>query len=142
MATDFRYTIRMPAELGEALTKLAEAHDRSLNRELVRALQVWATMAESPTIGSAMETFDRTGPERDIASMVDILSTPDVQAAIEAIAQPSVQETLKRLQRLDESPLGLSSSTFARDWDSDEDSVYDDLNDGDTVDNAGDDGVQ
>jgi predicted transcriptional regulator len=32
-------TIRIPAEIAEALRKLAKQHDRSLNGEIVRALR-------------------------------------------------------------------------------------------------------
>ena len=35
-------TIRIPAEIAEALRRLAKRHDRSLNGEIVRALREYA----------------------------------------------------------------------------------------------------
>ena len=35
-------SIRLPAEIAEALRKLAKQHDRSLNGEIVRALREYA----------------------------------------------------------------------------------------------------
>ena len=39
---EVRITIRIPAEIAEALRRLAKQHDRSLNGEIVRALREYA----------------------------------------------------------------------------------------------------
>ena len=41
-ARETRITIRIPAEIAEALRRLAKQHDRSLNGEIVRALREYA----------------------------------------------------------------------------------------------------
>jgi predicted transcriptional regulator len=40
--TDVKFTIRLPAQVAEAMRALAHAHDRSLNGEIVRALRAYA----------------------------------------------------------------------------------------------------
>ena len=42
-------TIRLPAEIAEALRRLAKQHDRSLNGEIVRAVREYIKCAERHT---------------------------------------------------------------------------------------------
>jgi predicted transcriptional regulator len=41
-SAEVKLTIRLPAEVAEALRVLAKDHDRSLNGEIVRALRAYA----------------------------------------------------------------------------------------------------
>jgi predicted transcriptional regulator len=38
---ELKITIRLPAKIAEKMRRLAKAHDRSLNGEIVRALRVY-----------------------------------------------------------------------------------------------------
>jgi hypothetical protein len=126
MATH-RFEVRLPEETFEKMRKAAAAHGRSLNREMTQAVAFWATQsfADVPVSPSIRGTRD----ERTIE-------------AIETAAKPEVQEALRRIAELSRSPLGIATSAFARDWDSDEDSVYDDLDGSSPRDGTGDDGVR
>jgi hypothetical protein len=127
MMATHRFEVRLPEETFKKMSKVAEAHGRSLNRELVQAAEFWA----------AQSFAEAAQAPRAIPNVRNEL----LIEALETAAQPEVQETLRRLAELSRSPLGLATGSFARDWDSEEDSVYDDL-DGRSPDDAGDDGVQ
>ena len=109
MAKDYRYTVRIPLETARALTDLAETHGRSLNREIVRALEAWTERQEARVI----EPF----PETD-AQMRELLLR---------LTDPTVQGFLRSAVEEAEAWTRLSSASFARDWDSEEDRAYDDV---------------
>ncbi len=43
---EIKLTIRIPAEIAEKMRRLAKAHDRSLNGEIVRALREYSEQRE------------------------------------------------------------------------------------------------
>ena len=104
MAKDYRYTVRIPPETATALVGLAKRHGRSLNREIVRALEDWTTS--------------------DAHQAPDALSAPATQELLERLADPAVQGFLRSAVEEAEAWTKLSSMAFARDWESDEDQVY------------------
>lgn len=121
MANDFRYTIRMPADLAAQVAQLAEIHDRSFNRELIRAAELWTKQLSDPALQEVVEA------RAHLAELTSRLSDAGVQETIKAAAQPEVQQALKRAEAIGATWAQISASAFARDWDSDEDRAYDDL---------------
>lgn len=108
---DYRYTVRIPPDTAAALVSLAEAHGRSLNREIVRALQAWTDVAST----------------EDTGALVDPRSQPETRQLLDRLTDPTVRGFLRSAVEEAEAWARLSAASFARDWDSEEDRVYDDV---------------
>ncbi len=123
MANDYRYTVRIPREIGRAMTELAHLHDRSLNREILRALEAWTGQFSNLAFRGTLEAASDPGQHVQSQRVTD----PAVQEVLRRLTDPATQEFVRSVVQEAESWRKLSAAAFARDWDSDEDGAYDRL---------------
>jgi hypothetical protein len=119
VTNDYRYTVRIPPEVARAMAELAHLHDRSLNREILRALEAWTRQLSDPAHRETLEAASDTARR--------VQTDPSVQDVLRRLTDPTTQEFVRSVVEEAESWRKLSAAAFARDWDSDEDGAYDRL---------------
>lgn len=97
---DHRFEVRIPEELYRQVQEAAERHHRSLNREMVAALESWASANANFAANLAL-----VQPQLEAAreQAVKILNDPSVRQTLDHFSDPAVQQQLQQARRaLDE----------------------------------------
>jgi precorrin-2 methylase len=88
--------VRLPVEVHAALVRLAEAHERSLQREIVAALRQY-------TLERLVEHMDRPHTEPQLSRLMELAARVQARVApLQAEAQRLAEQVQPELQRLAE----------------------------------------